>query len=192
MDIGVNTSKYNIQVMLYAGILTPLVVDMAVVLSAFSIFLLPLGVVLLILIWRRFAERTAFPLDFTKKYLPFVIVATYYLLVYAVCLALGGYNYSGHFINNAMLLTFPFFIPNFIFSFSGDYTLFPYMILLTYSVVICTVSITSKRLKKQSQKGKNSYYLNWVLCWITSASHLSKLQKEVHFFRSGLPCEQNI
>ncbi|MCB5950677.1 substrate-binding domain-containing protein [Enterococcus sp. BWT-B8] len=182
--------RYYTKVLVYGGILTPLIIDLSIILWIFFPILLIAGVALLVFLWYRFTEKTVFPETFTQKYLPFLLVSGYYLVVWSVSLVLGGYSYDSSYISNAMFLTFPFLVPNFLFSFAGDYSFFPFMILITYSIVVVLVSIFTWKKGNKSRWTGSAYSLILMAALLLALPFYQSYRKKTIFLEQDYTVTQ--
>lgn len=151
--MGKKVLWYWIKTLFLALFVTPIMMNLVtgayILLEDKSLFgLVPL---LLMLVWLPFVKKSFMPKSAFLQYLPIFISLSYFLGVWCVTFALGDYSYYEKALSPLMLWNSPFLLPNILFSITGDYMWYPYMLLGIYGFILLLMIAGSYFFKKQPE-----------------------------------------
>ena len=138
--------KYYLTVGLMALLLSPVVISIGLICGLLfnsSVMLITLPVLALALVWAVYTRRGIQPGEASEVFFPILLVFCYYMCVWIIAFGLSKYRFDSNlFYNFYFILAFPNVIINFFVSFSGGYSLLPFVTIGITAVTVLTIIIT--------------------------------------------------
>jgi len=139
-----NLKKYYITTFLMTLILSPSIISLGTLGAGFIV----ISIMLLIMSWVEYLERTTLPEQGFKVFLPIFLVFSYNMCAWIIIFMLSGYSFYSDYFNIFVLLTIPYLVINFAFEFSVNFSPFPF-INMGITLIIVLVIIISCVIRKK-------------------------------------------
>lgn len=160
-----------------ALIISPL----AVSIGLFGISLIFPPILALVLVWFAYTKKTPLPENALSLFLPIIFSFCYYTMVWIVTFGLSNYHFDSDLFSGIyLILTLPYFVVNFFFVFTGNFSLFPIVNAAITIITVLTILTTCAIAKKKISFDKKIIAYSFAcmfLCGIAFFQHYDRSTK---------------
>ena len=141
-----NLKRYYRVTGLMALLLSPIAVSIGLI----GVALIVPPILTLALVWILYSRKATMPENASEVFMPIFLAFCYYMCVWIAVFGVSNYRFDSTLFEGAFsILTIPYFVFNFFFAFSGDFSFFPLVNAVITVITVLTIFITRVVSKKK-------------------------------------------
>ena len=173
------------------GVMALLLSPMAVSVGLLGVTYIVPPILTLALVWVLYAAKASLPEKASEIFLPIFLAFGYYMCLWIAVFDLSGYRFDSDLFGGFFsLLTAPYFVFNFFFSITRDFTLFPLVNAAIFTITVLSIVITRAICKKKIIWDRKAIVLGLIFIFLSGVAGFQYHERSTQFLNNDSYAER--